>query len=129
MISAGDGTPDRPAAVSFRSFMPGCRVGWRGVRHGPRPVERDAGQLVRPVPGVTRARPSAVAIGLRRSGRTGNGNGNGNGKSPMGASRPRASPTPPTSLSDQWWVRASARCDVPSRPPGPQSGAGAAEPP
>jgi hypothetical protein len=35
---------------------------------------RDGGQLVRAVPGVTRARPPAVAvIGLRRSGRTGNG--------------------------------------------------------
>ena len=41
---------------------------------GPRPGGRDGGQLMRAVPGVTRARPPAVAvIGLRRSGRTGNG--------------------------------------------------------
>jgi hypothetical protein len=86
MISAGDGTPDRNAAVGFRGFMPGAPEEGRGVRRRPRAGGRNGGQLVQAVPGVTRARPPAVAVtGLRRSGRTGNGEG------PAGASRPPAS--------------------------------------
>jgi hypothetical protein len=76
MISAGDGILNGTPAVIFRSFMPGRREQGRGVRREAAAGERDGGQLVRAVPGVTRARPPAVAvIGLRRSGRTGNGEG------------------------------------------------------
>ncbi len=61
--------------------------GMTQVRREPRPAAVTAASWCGPVPGVTRARPPAVAvIGLRRSGRT------GNGESPAGASRPPASP-------------------------------------
>jgi hypothetical protein len=50
---------------------------------------RDGGPLARAVPGVTRARPPAVAvIGLRRSGRT------GNDESPCGRVAPACQPGP-----------------------------------
>jgi hypothetical protein len=85
MISAGDGTLVRHAAVGFRGFMLERRTGGAGpVR--PRPVGVTAAIWRWPEPGATRARPPAVAVtGLRRSGRT------GNGESPAGGSRPPAS--------------------------------------
>jgi hypothetical protein len=48
--------------------------GWRGVRRAAAAGDVMAASWCGPVPGVTCARPPAVAvIGLRRSGRTGNG--------------------------------------------------------
>jgi hypothetical protein len=79
------GTP----LCTFRSLMPGR---WEeGAVSGvtPRPMGVTAASWCGPVPGVTRARPPAVAVfGLRRSGRT------GNGESPYGRIAPACQPGP-----------------------------------
>ena len=91
MTSAGDGEALAFDCETLRGFM----LERLEVDAGPARAAaggRDGGQLVRAVPGVTRARPSAVAaIGLRRSGRT------GNGESPRGRIAPARQPGPPSS--------------------------------
>ena len=76
MISAGDGP--FLAGTPLWTFVASCRGAARRARGlaRPRPVGVTAASWCGPVPGVTRARPPAVAVtGLRWSGRTGNGEG------------------------------------------------------
>ena len=61
MISAGDGTPDRLAAVCFRGSCWSARRKPR-VRHGAAAGRRDSGQLVRAGARGHVCRPPAVAV-------------------------------------------------------------------
>ena len=100
MISAGDGTPDRHAAVGFRGFMLARR---RFVRDPARVAAdgRDGGQLVR-----AGARGHACPAARRGRYRAKAERRTGNGEGPRGRIAPACQPGPLSSHQNR--VRGSA---------------------